>query len=191
MVSISLLSTSLASHPSSRPSRPSRAHLSPLISPLPRPSSQSLSIKSIKSLAPLLDRVLIQRAKVVEVRPSPPLLLARRGLPRLTAHLFPSEQKTASGLYLPSAASQGPPPEGTVLAVGPGAPRKDGSLHPVSLKEGDRVVLPAFGGVPVKVGDEVRSRSPRSTSEAMSERRRTSSGARPSLWAGRSSLEHC
>ncbi|GAA5895306.1 hypothetical protein JCM3775_001853 [Rhodotorula graminis] len=88
----------------------------------------SLSIKSIKSLAPLLDRVLIQRAKVVE--------------------------KTASGLYLPSAASQGPPPEGTVLAVGPGAPRKDGSLHPVSLKEGDRVVLPAFGGVPVKVGDE-------------------------------------
>ncbi|TNY24657.1 chaperonin 10-like protein [Rhodotorula diobovata] len=88
----------------------------------------SLSIKSIKSLAPLLDRVLIQRAKVVE--------------------------KTASGLYLPSAASQAPPPEGTVLAVGPGAPRKDGSIAPVSLKEGDRVVLPAFGGVPVKVGEE-------------------------------------
>lgn len=65
------------------------------------------------------------------------------------------EQKTASGLYLPSAASQAPPPEGTVLAVGPGAPRKDGSIAPVSLKEGDRVVLPAFGGVPVKVGEEV------------------------------------
>ncbi|POY75140.1 hypothetical protein BMF94_1771 [Rhodotorula taiwanensis] len=88
----------------------------------------SLSIKSIKSLAPLLDRVLVQRAKVVE--------------------------KTASGLYLPSAASQGPPPEGTVLAVGPGAPGKDGQVQPVSVKEGDRVVLPAFGGVPLKVGED-------------------------------------
>ncbi|BGO99905.1 mitochondrial heat shock protein Hsp10 [Rhodotorula toruloides] len=88
----------------------------------------SLSIKSIKSLAPLLDRVLVQRAKVVE--------------------------KTASGLYLPSAASQSPPPEGTVLAVGPGAPGKDGKVVPVSVKEGDRVVLPGFGGVPVKVGEE-------------------------------------
>ncbi|GAA5984082.1 hypothetical protein JCM10908_006042 [Rhodotorula pacifica] len=88
----------------------------------------SLSIKSIKSLAPLLDRVLVQRAKVVE--------------------------KTASGLYLPSAASQGPPPEGTVLAVGPGAPGKDGQVKPLSVKEGDRVVLPAFGGVPLKVGEE-------------------------------------
>ncbi|GAA5870846.1 hypothetical protein JCM3774_001692 [Rhodotorula dairenensis] len=88
----------------------------------------SLSIKSIKSLAPLLDRVLVQRAKVVE--------------------------KTASGLYLPSAATHGPPPEGTVLAVGPGAPGKDGHVKPLSVKEGDRVVLPAFGGVPIKVGEE-------------------------------------
>ncbi|BGP55840.1 hypothetical protein JCM8202_002648 [Rhodotorula sphaerocarpa] len=88
----------------------------------------SLSIKSIKSLAPLLDRVLVQRAKAVE--------------------------KTASGLYLPSAASQGPPPEGTVLAVGPGAPGKDGKLLPLNVKEGDRVVLPAFGGVPLKVGED-------------------------------------
>lgn len=76
----------------------------------------------------MLDRVLIQRAKVVE--------------------------KTASGLYLPSAATHGPPPEGTVLAVGPGAPGKDGQVKPVSVKEGDRVVLPAFGGVPIKVGEE-------------------------------------
>ncbi|GAA6042969.1 hypothetical protein JCM8097_000028 [Rhodosporidiobolus ruineniae] len=88
----------------------------------------SLSLKSIRSLAPLLDRVLVQRAKVVE--------------------------KTASGLYLPSAASQAPPPEGTVLAVGPGAPGRDGNLVPVSVKEGDRVVLPAFGGQVVKVGEE-------------------------------------
>ncbi|GAA5972919.1 hypothetical protein JCM21900_002868 [Sporobolomyces salmonicolor] len=95
--------------------------------PLAEPSA-SLSIKSIKSLAPLLDRVLVQRAKVVE--------------------------KTASGLYLPSASNSQPPPEGTVLAVGPGAPGRDGKILPLSVKEGDRVVLPGFGGLPVKVGEE-------------------------------------
>ncbi|ORY81792.1 chaperonin 10-like protein [Leucosporidium creatinivorum] len=88
----------------------------------------SLSIKSIKSLAPLLDRVLIQRAKVVE--------------------------KTASGLFLPSAANSTPPPEGIVIAVGPGAPGRDGKIVPVSVKEGDRVMLPGFGGAQVKVGEE-------------------------------------
>ncbi|KAI5481942.1 chaperonin GroES [Pseudohyphozyma bogoriensis] len=88
----------------------------------------SLSVKSIKSLAPLLDRVLVQRVKAVE--------------------------KTASGLYLPSAANAAPPPEALVLAVGPGAPGKDGSIVPVSVKEGDRVVIPGFGGFAVKVGEE-------------------------------------
>ena len=32
------------------------------------------------------------------------------------------------------------------MAVGPGAPD-----HPVTLKIGDRVVLPGFGGAPVKL----------------------------------------
>ncbi|SGY22753.1 BQ5605_C019g08852 [Microbotryum silenes-dioicae] len=115
---------STASHRSIAFPHPHANRLQPPI----RPAMQSLTIKSIKSLAPLLDRVLIQRAKVVE--------------------------KTASGLFLPSAANNSPPPEGLVLAVGPGAPGKDGQIVPVSVKAGDRVVLPAFGGVGVKVGDE-------------------------------------
>lgn len=32
---------------------------------------------------------------------------------------------------------------------------RDGVLVPVSVKAGDRVVLPGFGGVGVKVGEEV------------------------------------
>lgn len=63
-------------------------------------------------------------------------------------------QKTASGLFLPSASNQIPPPEALVVAVGPGVHR-DGALVPVSVKAGDRVVLPGFGGVPIKVGEEV------------------------------------
>ncbi|KAL8279991.1 hypothetical protein RQP46_007572 [Phenoliferia psychrophenolica] len=88
----------------------------------------SLSIKSIKSLVPLLDRVLVQRVKIAE--------------------------KTASGLFLPSASNAQPPPEALVLAVGPGAPNRDGVIVPVSVKAGDRVVIPGFGGVGVKVGEE-------------------------------------
>ena len=64
-------------------------------------------------------------------------------------------QKTASGIFLPSTATQSPLPEATVIAVGPGAPNKEGTVVPVSVKPGDRVLLPGWGGSPIKVGEEV------------------------------------
>jgi co-chaperonin GroES (HSP10) len=70
-------------------------------------------------------------------------------------------QKTATGLFLPSSATSSPLPEATVIAVGPGAPNKEGVLQAVSVKVGDRVLLPGWGGSPIKVGEEV------SLSEAM------------------------
>jgi len=77
---------------------------------------------------PLLDRVLVQR--------------------------FKAEQKTASGLFLPSSATSSPLPEATVLAAGPGAQDKDGKLVPLSVKVGDKVLLPGWGGNSIKVGEE-------------------------------------
>ncbi|WWD16034.1 hypothetical protein CI109_100459 [Kwoniella shandongensis] len=88
----------------------------------------SATFKSIKSLQPLFDRVLVQR--------------------------FKAETKTATGLFLPSTATSSPLPEATVIAVGPGAPNKDGQVTPVSVKPGDRVLLPGWGGSPIKVGEE-------------------------------------
>ncbi|GHJ90003.1 hypothetical protein NliqN6_6405 [Naganishia liquefaciens] len=90
----------------------------------------SATFKNIKSLAPLLDRVLVQR--------------------------FKPETKTATGIFLPSSATQNPLPEATVIAVGPGAPRKDGSgeVQPVSVKPGDRVLLPGWGGNAIKLGED-------------------------------------
>ncbi|KAK0553384.1 mitochondrial heat shock protein Hsp10 [Tilletia horrida] len=90
-------------------------------------SAQS-TIRSIKSIVPLLDRVLVQR--------------------------FKPEQKTASGLFLPSSATSSPLPEATVLAAGPGAHDKDGKLIPVSVKAGDKILLPSWGGNSLKVGEE-------------------------------------
>ena len=69
--------------------------------------------------------------------------------------LTPRCQKTASGIFLPSSTTSNPLPEATVIAVGPGAPTKDGKIQPVSVKAGDRVLLPGWGGSPIKVGEEV------------------------------------
>lgn len=66
-------------------------------------------------------------------------------------------QKTASGIFLPSSSTSSPLPEATVIAVGPGAPNKDGSVVPTQVKAGDRVLLPGWGGNSIKVGDEVGS----------------------------------
>ena len=67
-----------------------------------------------------------------------------------------AQQKTATGIILPSSSANAPLPEATVVAVGPGARDKDGNVTPMSVKAGDRVLLPGYGGAPIKVGDEVR-----------------------------------
>ncbi len=64
-------------------------------------------------------------------------------------------QKTASGIFLPTSATNSPLPEGTVIAVGPGAPNRTGNVVPTNVKAGDRVLLPGWGGNAIKVGDEV------------------------------------
>lgn len=44
--------------------------------------------------------------------------------------------------------------EGIVVAVGPGRRNKDGDLLPVGVKEGDRVLLPEYGGSQIKLADK-------------------------------------
>jgi len=86
------------------------------------------TFKSIRAVFPLLDRVLVQR--------------------------FKPEQKTATGIFLPSSATSSPLPEATVIAVGPGAPDKEGKIVPTSVKAGDHVLLPGWGGNQIKVGED-------------------------------------
>lgn len=64
-------------------------------------------------------------------------------------------QKTATGIFLPQSATKDPLPEATVIAVGPGARDKSGSIIPMSVSAGDRVLLPGWGGNSIKVGEEV------------------------------------
>ncbi|VDN50731.1 unnamed protein product [Dracunculus medinensis] len=44
--------------------------------------------------------------------------------------------------------------EATVIAAGPGAVDKDGKNLPMSVKVGDRVLLPEYGGTKVVVDDK-------------------------------------
>ncbi|UZJ57023.1 hypothetical protein CBS101457_006343 [Exobasidium rhododendri] len=90
-------------------------------------SAQS-TIKSIKSVVPLLDRILVQR--------------------------FKPQEKTVSGLFLPSSTTSSPLPEASVIAAGPGARAEDGKVIPTTVKVGSKVLLPGWGGNSIKVGDE-------------------------------------
>ncbi|KAL5720236.1 hypothetical protein ACHQM5_012945 [Ranunculus cassubicifolius] len=79
-----------------------------------------------KRLIPALNRVLVEKI----VQPS----------------------KTASGILLPQKANK--LNSGTVVAVGPGLRDRDGNHIPVSVKEGDTVVLAEYGGTEVKLGEK-------------------------------------
>lgn len=50
--------------------------------------------------------------------------------------------------------SQGKVASGTVIAVGPGLRSKSGEVIPTQVKEGDKVLLPEYGGQKVKVDDK-------------------------------------
>mmetsp|Transcript_11112 Transcript_11112/g.26671 ORF Transcript_11112/g.26671 Transcript_11112/m.26671 type:complete len:97 (+) Transcript_11112:362-652(+) len=81
----------------------------------------------MRSLAPLGDRVLVKRAQ--------------------------KEVQTAAGIYLPTDSTKDPN-EGTVVSVGPGERDVAGNLHATTLKAGDTVLLPEYGGTKVKIEDE-------------------------------------
>ncbi|HWK52986.1 MAG TPA: co-chaperone GroES [Hyphomicrobiales bacterium] len=63
------------------------------------------------------------------------------------------ETKTASGIVLPGSAAE-KPAQGEVLAVGPGRILDNGSIKPVDLKVGDKVIFGKYASNTVKVGDE-------------------------------------
>ncbi|TQD89640.1 hypothetical protein C1H46_024777 [Malus baccata] len=79
-----------------------------------------------KRLVPLLNRVLVERI----VPPS----------------------KTATGILLPEKSAN--LNSGKVVAVGPGTRNKEGQFIPATVKEGDTVLLPEYGGTEVKLGDK-------------------------------------
>ena len=79
------------------------------------------------SIRPLHDRILIKRLE--------------------------EETKTAGGLIIPDTAKE-KPIQARVVAVGSGKRDKDGKVHPLEVKAGDRVLFAKYSGTEVKIDGE-------------------------------------
>jgi len=77
-------------------------------------------------IRPLTDRVLVQPLKEEDVK--------------------------KGGILIPDSARE-KPQEGKVIAVGPGKLDDDGKTIPMTVKKGDRVLMPKYGGTEIKIDD--------------------------------------
>ena len=80
-------------------------------------------------IRPLFDRILIERTE--------------------------EPTQTNSGLFLPETAKE-KPAEGVILAIGNGRVSNDGSVKPLAVKVGDRVLFGKYAGTEIKVDGEDR-----------------------------------
>jgi chaperonin GroES len=72
---------------------------------------------------------------------------------RVVVRRLEQEEKTAGGIIIPDTAKE-KPQEGEVVAVGPGARDDHGTLQPLELKAGDRVLFGKWSGTEVKIDGE-------------------------------------
>ena len=115
----------------------------------------------LKRVIPLADRVLVKRlvpsTKVIvilNVCKLPSSMFCVFSL--MNANPNPNAihlSQTAGGIILPET-KVGKSNQGEVLAVGPGYKTRDGDLVAVSVNVGDQVLLPEYGGLPLKLDSE-------------------------------------
>merc|ERR1712188_251176 len=87
-----------------------------------------LKLRSLDmAIRPLHDRVLIRRAE--------------------------EEEKSSGGIILTDSSKE-KPMQGTVIAVGNGKTLKDGSIHQLDVRVGDKVLFGKYAGNEVKVDGE-------------------------------------
>ena len=72
---------------------------------------------------------------------------------RVLVKRIEAEEKTAGGIILVDSAQE-KPSQGDVLAVGNGAIAEDGSVRPLDVKVGDKVVFGKWSGTEIKVDGE-------------------------------------
>jgi chaperonin GroES len=74
---------------------------------------------------------------------------------RLIVKRVAEEEKTKGGIIIPDSAKE-KPVEGKVLAVGNGKVLEDGTVRPLDVKAGDRVLFAKYAGTEVKLDGEER-----------------------------------
>ena len=76
---------------------------------------------------PLYDRILVKRLETVE--------------------------KTKGGIIIPDSAKE-KPQEGKIMALGKGKLLEDGSIRPLDVKVGDKVLFSKYGGTDINIEGE-------------------------------------
>ncbi|MFO8053147.1 MAG: co-chaperone GroES [Candidatus Omnitrophota bacterium] len=69
---------------------------------------------------------------------------------RILVKQVEAEEKTAGGIVIPDTAKE-KPQQAEVVAVGEGKKKEDGSLIPLSVKEGDRVLYGKYSGTEISI----------------------------------------
>ena len=72
---------------------------------------------------------------------------------RVLVRRIEAEEKTAGGIIIPDSAKE-KPSEGEIVSVGSGARAEDGTITPLDVKVGDRVLFGKWGGTEVKLDGE-------------------------------------
>ena len=73
---------------------------------------------------------------------------------RIIVKRVAEEEKTKGGIIIPDSAKE-KPIEGKVLAVGNGKVLEDGTVRPLDVKAGDRILFSKYAGTEIKLdGDE-------------------------------------
>jgi chaperonin GroES len=72
---------------------------------------------------------------------------------RVVVRRVGSDEKTAGGIIIPDTAQE-KPSEGEVVSVGSGARAEDGSVTPMDVKAGDRVLFGKWSGTEVTIDGE-------------------------------------
>ena len=72
---------------------------------------------------------------------------------RVLVRRVEAEDKTAGGIIIPDTAKE-KPQEGEVVSVGPGARAEDGTITPLDLKAGDKILFGKWSGTEVKLEGE-------------------------------------
>jgi chaperonin GroES len=72
---------------------------------------------------------------------------------RVLVRRIEAEAKTAGGIIIPDTAKE-KPQEGEVVAVGNGARAEDGTIVPLDVKAGDKILFGKWSGSEVKLDGE-------------------------------------
>ncbi len=72
---------------------------------------------------------------------------------RVVVRRIEAAEKTAGGIIIPDTAQE-KPQEGEVLAVGSGVRGEDGTIHPLDVKAGDKILFGKWSGTEGKLEGE-------------------------------------